>query len=167
MKKLHTRATSDIDGEFVVLVIGMEVNDWSRVRQWWSAAVAMKRMLQELAEYPELGLLRAETGLFPGGIRVIQYWRSYEALEAYARASDRMHLPAWRAYHRIARSSTAVGVYHETYRVWPGTYETVYDHMPSVGLLAAGAGSRALPAGSTSAQRMSAPTRDAPPVRPA
>lgn len=165
MKKLNTRATSDIDGEFVVFVIGMQVNDWYRVRQWWSAAVAMKRMLQELGSHPELGLLRAEAGLFSGGIRVIQYWRSYEALEAYARASDRMHLPAWRAYHRIARSSTAVGVYHETYRVAPGTYETVYDQMPPVGLLAAGAGPRALHAQSTSAQRMGVRTPDAPPVR--
>ena len=162
-KKLNLRVTADVEGQFVVFLIGMHVNRIRNVREWTAAAHAMFRMLRELREHPELGLLRAEGGWFFGGPGVIEYWRSYEDLEAYARAADSEHLPAWRAYNQIARSSDAVGIYHETYRVGPGDFEVMYNHMPAVGLLAATRPAR-LARGSTSAQRIGARTVDEAPV---
>jgi len=150
---LNGRVTADTDGDFVVFLIGMHVNRYRNPRHVVRTAFAMTRMLRELGRHPELGLLRAEPGIFFGGPGVIQYWRSYEHLERYARATDAEHLPAWKAFNAIARSSDAVGIYHETYRVTPGNFEVMYNHMPPVGLLAA-TGVRTLSRGSTSAQRI-------------
>ena len=95
----------------------------------------MPRMLGELAKHPELGLLG---GRFAGGT-LIQFWRSAEQLNAYAQARQHVHLPAWRAFNQNARKSGgAVGIWHETYQVAAGQYETVYVDMPAFGLGRAG-----------------------------
>src|ERR1700750_705680 len=62
---------------------------------------------------------------------IVQYWRSFEHLEAFARDRDDPHLEAWRNYYR--RSATT-GIWHETYLVRAGEYEAVYGHMPRFGL---------------------------------
>jgi len=64
----------------------------------------------------------------------VQYWRSLEQLQAYARSSDREHLPAWAAFNRAVGMKGDVGIWHETYPVRPGDYETVYVNMPVFGL---------------------------------
>ena len=63
---------------------------------------------------------------------MVQYWRSFEHLEAYATARDSEHLPAWAAFNRSVGSNGDVGIFHETYRVAPGDYETVYANMPPI-----------------------------------
>lgn len=163
MKKIHGRVSADIDGDFVVFLIGMNVNRWYDVRRWWPVFRAMVRAVRELEARPELGLLRAEGGLFFGGPAFVQYWRSYAQLEAYARDRDAVHLPAWRAFNRAARTSDSVGIYHETYRITAGNFECMYNHMPEVGLLAA-SGTRPLDRTSTSALRIGDRTQDLAPV---
>ena len=39
------RYTADIDGDFVVFLIGMRLNHPLRIRKWWPVATAMPRML--------------------------------------------------------------------------------------------------------------------------
>ncbi|CAM3537103.1 DUF4188 domain-containing protein [Deinococcus frigens] len=130
-----TRLTAQLDGEFVVFMIGMRVNKPWRIDAWLPVFLAMPRMLRELQARPDLGLLG---GQFHGP-SLIQFWRSAEDLNAYARARENVHLPAWRAFNQKARSSDgAVGIWHETYRVQPGQYETVYVNMPKFGLGRAG-----------------------------
>ncbi len=68
----------------------------------------------------------------------MQYWRSYDQLHAYAHARDKAHLPAWAAFQKAARNNTAVGIYHESYMVSAGRYETIYADMPAFGLGRAG-----------------------------
>ena len=88
-------------------------------------------MLKELASRPNSGFLGATFG-FPA---IIQYWRSFEELEAYARSTDGQHWPAWVAFNkRIGKSRGDVGIWHETYRVRAGEYEVVYSGMPPIGL---------------------------------
>lgn len=95
----------------------------------------MPRMLRELQARPGLGLLGGQFH----GTTLIQFWRSVEDLETYAKARENVHLPAWRAFNRKARNSDgAVGIWHETYRIQPGQYETVYVNMPKFGLGRAG-----------------------------
>lgn len=108
MKNIHGRVSADIEGDFVVFLIGMHMNRWYDVRRWGPAFVAMVRMIRELQARPELGLLRADGGWVLGGPGFIQYWRSYEHLDAYARANDSVHRPAWRAFNRRARTSDSV-----------------------------------------------------------
>jgi hypothetical protein len=55
------RCTAEIDGDFVVFLIGMRINRFWKPHKWLPVAAAMPRMLAELARTPELGLLHART----------------------------------------------------------------------------------------------------------
>ena len=90
-------------------------------------------MLKELSENPDLGLLGYEMW-FGRTIVVLEYWRSVDQLNAYAKDRDKAHLPAWAAFNRAIGKSGDVGVWHETYRVREGDYETIYANMPLFGL---------------------------------
>ncbi|MCD2192750.1 DUF4188 domain-containing protein [Actinomycetospora endophytica] len=150
----YVRRSAEIEGDFVVFVIGTHINRWRDVRAWLPVARAMPRMIRELEADPSLGLLKAYGGWLFGGPAYIQYWRSYEQLTAYARSGDAEHLPAWRAFNRAARRyPDSVGIFHETYRVSAGQWETIYGAMPEIGLLGASRGAD-LRRGSTSASRM-------------
>ena len=71
---------------------------------------------------------------------LVQYWRSFDHLERYARAPDRQHWPAWVEFNRrMTNARGDVGIWHETYLVRVGEYETVYSGMPLIGLAKAGA----------------------------
>jgi hypothetical protein len=95
---------------------------------------------------------------------LVQYWRSFEQLEAYARSHDNEHWPAWVAFNKRVGSSGEVGIWHETYLVPDGAYESVYNNMPAIGLgeattLVPAAGRRATAAGRAGIGRR--PTRRA------
>ncbi|MEE4384140.1 MAG: DUF4188 domain-containing protein [Pseudomonadales bacterium] len=133
------RRAARIEGDFVVFLIGARINRFRSVSAWLPVVRAMPRMLKELARQPELGLLHSWTAV--SGLRdvlVVQYWRSFEHLHAYARARDAEHLPAWAAYNRALKDDPAVGIWHETYLVRAGAYEAVYGNMPPHGLGRAG-----------------------------
>ncbi len=71
---------------------------------------------------------------------IVQYWRSFEHLEAYARSKEHAHLPAWKSFNQaVGRSRGDVGIWHETYKVKAGEYEGIYSGMPAFGLGSAGA----------------------------
>ncbi|MEY2883434.1 MAG: hypothetical protein RL490_1158 [Pseudomonadota bacterium] len=135
---IDRRVCAEVEGPFVVFLIGMRINRWWKFWQWLPVIRAMGRMLPELARQPELGLLHARSHFGFPGIMLVQYWRSYAALEAYASARDKAHLPAWAAFNRSIGSNGDVGIWHETYLVEPGRYENVYNNMPAWGLGRAG-----------------------------
>ena len=64
----------------------------------------------------------------------LQYWRDFDCLESYARDRNQSHWPAWAAFYRHSNKGEAVGIFHETYCVTKGSYETVYGNMPPFGL---------------------------------
>ncbi len=131
------RLAARLDGEFVVFLIGMRINRWWKFWQWLRVAFAMPRMLKELEEHRDMGLLGYEQW-FGRTVIVVQYWRSMDALMTYAKNRDAKHLPAWRAFNKLVGTSGDVGIWHETYRVKPGDYENIYVNMPSFGLGKAG-----------------------------
>lgn len=131
---IRERMTAQIDGDFVVFLIGMRVNKPWKVHKWWPVMMAMSKMLKELESRPELGFL----GQIPGSKASIQYWKSFDHLEAYAKSKNSAHLPAWKAFNlSVGRSRGDVGIWHETYQVRAGEYECVYSGMPPFGLGAA------------------------------
>ena len=65
---------------------------------------------------------------------LVQYWRSFEHLETYARNRDATHWPAWVAFNKRIGSDGDVGIWHETYLIPGGSYECVYNNMPPIGL---------------------------------
>jgi Domain of unknown function (DUF4188) len=132
------RVCAEIDGDFVVFLIGMRINRIWKVWRWGPVAAAMPKMLSELARRPELGLLHARSHFGFPNLLVVQYWRSFDALEAYAKNRDAAHLPAWQAFNKAVGSNGDVGIWHETYVVRAGCYESVYNNMPPFGLGVAG-----------------------------
>ena len=137
-KIIAERMTAKIEGDFVVFLIGMRINKFWKFWKWMPVARQMPRMLVELAKHPELGLLHARTHFGLRNVMVVQYWRSFEHLHAYSVARDREHLPAWAAFKRQVAMNGDVGIWHETYLVRAGEYETVYGNMPPYGLGLAG-----------------------------
>jgi hypothetical protein len=135
---IRDRVAAELPGEFVVFLIGMRINNPLLVHKWLPVAAAMPRMINELARRPELGLLHAESW-FSRTLLMVQYWRSMEQLLAYATNRDAEHLPAWKAFNRAVGSRGAVGIWHETYAIAPGRFESVYVNMPQFGLGKAGA----------------------------
>jgi hypothetical protein len=133
MDVITKRMTAAIDDEVVVFLIGMRINHPWKVHKWWPVAMAMPRMIRELYAHPELGFLHAESWLGRTTI-LLQYWKSFEALEAYAKSRTHEHLPAWAAFNRNVASNGDVGIWHETYRVRAGDYECFYNNMPPFGL---------------------------------
>ncbi len=136
-KARSARQTAIAPEGTVVFLIGMRVNRWHKPWKWLPVAAAMPRMLAELGRRPELGLLSARQ--FFGGrtVMVVQYWRSFEDLNRYARDQSLTHLPAWRAFNRRIGGNGDVGVFHETYVLGAGGGESVYVNMPAFGLGAA------------------------------
>jgi hypothetical protein len=130
---ISERMTARMEGDFVVFLIGMRINQWWKPQAWLPVARAMGPMLRELYSKPELGLLGHEF-FFGRTVLVVQYWRSLEQLMAYARDRNGQHLPAWRDFNQRAKGTSSVGIWHETYAVRPGGFESIYVGMPRFGL---------------------------------
>jgi hypothetical protein len=136
VSQIHSqRMTAEMEGDFVVFMIGLRINKPWKIHKWWPVFSAMPRMLRELASKPELGML----GYVAGFKVTIQYWKSFDHLEAYARSREGNHLPAWTAFNEsLGKCREDVGIWHETYQVRAGEYECVYSGMPAFGLGVAG-----------------------------
>jgi hypothetical protein len=127
----NQKMMAEIDGDFVVFLIGMRINRPWKLHKWLPVVLAMPRMLKELQADEGAGFLGCEQFL---GV-IVQYWRSFEHLERYARSRDGQHWPAWVAFNKtVGNASGDVGIWHETYKVGAGQYECVYGAMPRFGL---------------------------------
>ena len=127
-----------IEGDFVVFLIRMRINRLLLPHRWLPGVFAMPRMLKELAKQPQLGMLHAQTFVSVRTIMVVQYWRSFDQLHAYAHAKNLEHLPAWAAFSRKVAGNGSVGIFHESYLVRKGQYESLSVNMPRQGLARAG-----------------------------
>ena len=135
MPILTGRHTSAHAEPLIVFIIGMRINHFHKVGKWLPVARAMRPMIEELSADPDSGFMGAE--LMRQGLRTIvlvQYWRDFERLEAYARDRERKHWPAWTAFNKAVGSDGTVGIFHETYSVQQGGFETIYGNMPPWGL---------------------------------
>jgi hypothetical protein len=130
------RWTAKIDGDFVVFIIGARLDLRNPVRSLidLGGRRGLPHMLKYLSEGPDSGLLAFETH----GLTTIQYWRSFDHLERFARNEDDPHLDAWRKYWKRLGRSPRTGIWHETFLVRAGEYEAVYGNMPPLGLAKAG-----------------------------
>ena len=133
-KIIDQRMTARIEGDFVVFLIGLRINKWWKLHKWVPLMKTMPAMLKELQSLPQ-----EETGFLgvTGGSATlsVQYWRSFEHLEAYAKSQSHAHFPVWVDFNkRMKQARGDVGIWHETYLVKAGHYESVYSGMPPFGL---------------------------------
>ena len=132
------RFTHEHEGPVVVFLLGMRVNRWWRVRSWLPVLASMPRMQAELRRERERGLLGVANLVGGAGPVVVTYWRSLDALVAYAHDADGEHRPAWKAFNAAMRRHPGdVGIWHETFVAPAGGHESVYSDMPLLGLAAA------------------------------
>jgi hypothetical protein len=123
------------DGEIALILLGLRVNRWWKVGSWLPPLMAMSRLIRELADRPDSGLLAPPRSYWSGrNFLVVQYWRSVEALGTYARDGSLGHLAAWRGFNRTGAGTADVGLYHETYSVPASSMESLYANMPPSGL---------------------------------
>lgn len=135
-KPIQGRQAAEIDGDFVVFLIGARFDPLHPIRTFkdLGGRRGMKHMLDHLSANPEKGLLAYEMGL----PTIVQYWRSFEHLEAFANDKDDPHAVAWRTYWKRVGSANRSGIWHETFLVRAGEYEAVYANCPPRGLAKAG-----------------------------
>jgi hypothetical protein len=150
----NRRVTAELEGDFVVFRIGMRINTLWKVHEWLPVFREMPGMLDELESDPDSGLLGYDANVGLRNHEVIQYWRSFEALRAYALDPDGRHAPAMGWVSERMRESDAVGIWHETYLIRDGAYETVYANVPPRGLGRAGTLSPATGRRKTAAGRL-------------
>lgn len=131
------RYTARSTGEFVLFRIGMRFNGFRGILRALQTFTKMPAMLAEQGAHPEIGMLSSSISLSWPVIGITQFWQSFEDLERYAKATDREHSNAWRWFNKLGRAGEGAGIWHETYRIAPGSYEAIYVNMPRYGLAAA------------------------------
>jgi hypothetical protein len=126
------RWTAEIEGDFVVFLIGARLSWRHPIMSFQDLGGqrGMGHMLKYLSGQPEKGLLGYTMGLPV----IVQYWRSFEHLEAFAKDRDDPHLDVWRTFWKRVGKSGRTGIWHETYLVRSGEYEAVYGNMALTGL---------------------------------
>ena len=131
MTIIKGRTTVLGDRDIVVFIIG------ARINKWWLLPLAipilsrMQAMRRELLNDPSSGLLGVQPLGFGGEV---QYWQSLEQLLAYADDRKKEHRPAAKRFFQKIFKNEAAGVWHETYLVPKGHYESLYINMPATGL---------------------------------
>jgi hypothetical protein len=133
-KPIYTgRYTTENTEDLVVFIIGMRVNKWFAIHKWLPVFTAMPGMIKELyTNKDELGFLSMESYFGLRTSAMIQYWRSMDDLHTYAK--NEKHLSAWENFNKKVGNNDAVGIYHESYQIKKGSYESIYGNMPHYGL---------------------------------
>ena len=132
------RYTAKLEGAFVVFVLGMRVNKLWALHKWLPVATSMGPMIRHLMAHREVGLLHSQSYIYWRGVAFVQYWRSFEQLERFARDLSLPHLQAWKQFNKAIGANGSVGIWHETYLVQPGQYECIFGNTPRMGLALAG-----------------------------
>jgi hypothetical protein len=125
------RVSAEMDGEFVVFLIGIRINRIWKIHKWLPVLRARKKMLAELLAHPESGCMSHNKS---GGIAVL-YWRTFEQLEYLARGAAKELWPAWTKFNeKLEQSAGDLDVWHEVYVIKPGQYEAIYSGTRAMGL---------------------------------
>ncbi len=136
-KVFDGRYTVKTDAPFIIFLIGMRINKLWRLDKWVPVAMSMGPMLKALFTHPGKGFLHAEFFWNFNGPVLVQYWRSFDELEKFAREPSDPHLSAWKRFNKAVGQDGTVGIWHETYMVNSDQFECVYGNMPRFGLGAA------------------------------
>ena len=128
------RHQADLDGQVVVFPIGMKINRLWAVHRWLRPTVDTARMWWHLQRNRPQGYLGGYLFVYARGVGMMQYWRDFDALEAFSRDDSQPHLKAWRQLVHQTADDQTFGYWHETYVVDASTAETIYGSMPPFGL---------------------------------
>ncbi|MCI4066480.1 DUF4188 domain-containing protein [Micromonospora sp. R77] len=127
--------TAEIEGDFAVFITGMRINRYWKIHKWYPNFRDMRKILMALfSNQEEYGALCAHHAWTKRGPILIGYFRSVEQLEKFANDPNQPHAEVWARYFKRMKGNGDVGVWHETFVVRSGEYESVYVYMPPTGL---------------------------------
>src|SRR5579859_942481 len=137
------RFAAQIEGDFCVFHIGIIQNVHIPTKEFKEIGDAFTAMHRDLEANPEKYGYFGSTNYVSSNIRVdsamtIQYWRSQEHLNAYARDHMNKHFPAMKWSSGYMKVSANVGFWHESFKVHAGEYEGIYVNCPELLLGKAG-----------------------------
>jgi len=118
--------------ELCLVRFGLVARKLSAMGFVWRLEREMARSAAE-AIGSRAGLLQSER--FAMGWRhvgVLQYWTSYEALDAWSHREP--HSAWWRSAVERMRTKSDVGIYHEAFLVSRASVESIYLDCPPLGL---------------------------------
>jgi len=124
------------DEPFATSLFGMRVNRLQGVPRFLGCLWLLRRVLRDLEAHPERGFLAGRVYRTGRTLVAVQYWESFDALDAWARDHRLPHRKPWQQYLREALDDEAMGLWHETFLASPGSWEGVYVNMPPRGLAA-------------------------------
>jgi hypothetical protein len=102
------RVCAETEGDIVIFLIGMRINKAWKLWRWIPVLLAMPRMLRELAEHPELGMLSARGYFGFPNLMYLQYWKSPGHLQAFAHSADKDLRGARRPFRVDVREHAAL-----------------------------------------------------------
>jgi len=125
MNRKVQRQTVDLSAypDLVVIYLGMRVNAWTGLKR----VLGLGPQIRSAVDAKPDGLLLHENliySLIPPHVGMRQYWRDFDALEAWSRSAP--HRQWWQDF---LRSSGGTGFWHETYFM-RGGMEAIYDDVP-------------------------------------
>ena len=133
MKRLVATLPDDID-ELCLLRLGIQARGLRAALWVRTITKSVRRSILD-ALRSNSGLLHSESfRLGIGHQGFLLYWRGFQDLETWARSEP--HTTWWRALIDRSRRRSDVGVYHETFLVPRGQYETIYLNCSPVGMSA-------------------------------
>lgn len=135
------RYTANYPEGFVVVLIGLRINQLWRVNEWlpvFRQAFTMTKQAMKLPGQPLLNSFPVLSGQDPRTLFFIQHWRSFDALTEWSNDARLQHKPAMKGFFKRTAYNGHVGVWHEVYQVQPGEFEAIYANMPRMSMAAAG-----------------------------
>jgi hypothetical protein len=126
------------DEPFALFVFGMRLNRLRGLPRFIWGLRVLRSILRDLDANPEHGFLAGRVYRAGRTLIAVQYWESFDALDAWARDHRLPHRKPWQQYLREALGDEAMGLWHETYLASPGSWEGIYVNMPPWGLAAGG-----------------------------
>jgi hypothetical protein len=131
------RYTAEMADPVILFAIGMRVNRLLAVHRWLLPTFNTLRLWIHLKTSPPEGYLYGYLYLYWRGIGMMQYWKNFDSLEAFAHDMNQPHLKSWRQLAVQTESDRTFGYWHETYEIEPDKTEAIYGSMPVFGLAAA------------------------------
>ena len=118
--------------ELCLIRLGFQARRWGALPYLWQLARAIDRQAAQ-AITEGAGLLISERFAFgPRHFGVLQYWRSFDALEQWSHRPP--HSEWWRGAIDRGRLKADFGIYHESFLVPRSAIESIYLDCEPVGM---------------------------------
>jgi len=131
-KTINQRMTISKEDNFVVFLVGININHLWKLHSWIPSILAIPKILNELTYITESGFLGYQLiSHFPPVIA--EYWKSVDDLENHTQYRYEKKYQAWNDFAQKINQNNDVDIWHEIYNVSDGESSRIYNGMPVYG----------------------------------